>query len=182
MDEEKKKSRRGRRIVSRAAWTLVPAVVISAAYLIYMFQWTTSYTDLEVEHQALQLDLEGMESRFRQKVEEHDAFVALAGYGPESEEVEMSIEIEAVVREDLERINRELFLPLPTGDLTLRNVIRELLRRNRTLEGELRAAHADREDQKQRFETERKDLDMQALIYVKQIDRLKKKIDEIQSR
>lgn len=176
---ERAPSSRRRRWLSGAVLVLISAVVVSSAYLVYMIQWTTHQEDLERRNQELAFEQQELERNFRRHLEEYQDFLETIGFAKKSEFYEPAGAFEAELKRELEAVNVALTPPLPPETLNFRALVVEALRQKRATEEEVRLLRKEIEVIQARHEAELKDTQLQAMIHLNQIDRLKERIKEL---
>jgi hypothetical protein len=176
---EKSEPKPRRRIFGHAMLYVATATVISSAYIIYMFRWTTLHENLEASHMVLVQEHRDLETAFRKHVDDYQDFIKVTGFDEEAETTVGVEGFETEVKSELEKINETLSPPLKPEEVTLKRLILELMNRNSESDEEISRLRAEMREILKRHELERKENDLQALIYVKKIDRLEKRIREL---
>ncbi|MHC5036309.1 MAG: hypothetical protein ACYTHM_03270 [Planctomycetota bacterium] len=180
----KDRARKGclRKFAPQVTLCLAPAVVISAAYLVYMFQWTTHQTNLEEANRSLQAENDEMSNAFRGYVKDYIDLVEILGIAEEEKNAETVTVFNEGVAADLKRINNTLSPPLPPPDLNFMNLIRELEKQKAEVERANHKGKAEMAALRKRHKAEMDDVRLEALIQFHQIERLKKRIAELEGK
>ena len=179
---DKRKPGRVRRFLFQGGICLITAVIISAAYLVFMFQWTSAQINYkEAYHWQIRENME-LEASFRAWVGEKEKLVEAAGYEAKAQRIEGLTGLREEIMEEMGQWNQELAPPLEPGSMNMRSMILELLKQKREAEKVVAAARAEVDAVRENFEIERSDFNLQSQIYMRKIERLEERIGQIEQR
>ncbi|MCU0722979.1 MAG: hypothetical protein MUC63_05095 [Planctomycetes bacterium] len=125
-------------------------------------------------------DLASMETALQTQAERIDDCLGALGYDYVAGEAEDMGSVADLVARDLQTLNARLSPPLPQDRLNCREFMYETLRQKESVEGMVRTTREEVESLKADFETERKDWNLQSAIYLQKIERLEKRIEELE--
>lgn len=168
--------------VSKVFICLGTALVVSSAYLVFMFSWAARQENLEFRNHELASEQQRLEADFRQHVENYQDFLEAIGFASKSEFYASPAGFEEEVRREMETVNVALSPPLPKDKLNFRSLVVEALKQKLALDRQVLGLTKEIEVQKERHESELKEAQLQAMIYLNQIDRLKEKIKEMEKQ
>ena len=95
------KRRRQKRLLTTVSLCLTTAVVISSAYILFLFRMTVRESRLESAHIGLTREHEQLENRFREKVREYYDFLEVTGFDEDAMDAERLVDLKARIANTL---------------------------------------------------------------------------------
>jgi hypothetical protein len=146
---------------------------------------TATFTSIATRSRGLmeeqRRENQALENAFRDRVEDFNRFLVVTGYDAIEGEVGSYEAVGEIVTRELGSANAQMSPPLAAEELNCRNFIRRSLEQKRALEREIRATQESVEQFKADFDTERQDWNLQAAIYLNKIERLERRISDLEN-